>query len=63
MHRDLTSSKEKRNKKKKIKLVELTEDDPIFKSGFIISSPTIRIRKIKNTRVKGNEEKNKKKAG
>ena len=26
----------------KVKWVELTEDDPIFRSGFIISSPFIR---------------------
>ena len=29
----------------KVKWVELTEDDPIFRSGFIISSPNIRIPK------------------
>ena len=26
----------------KIKWIELTEDDPIFKRGFIISSPNIK---------------------
>ena len=26
----------------KIKWIELTEDDPIFKRGFVISSPNIR---------------------
>ena len=26
----------------KIKWLELTEDDPIFKRGFVISSPNIR---------------------
>ena len=26
----------------KVKWIELTEDDPIFRSGFIISSPNIR---------------------
>ena len=26
----------------KIKWIELTPDDPIFKKGFVISSPTIR---------------------
>ena len=31
-------------KKKKIKWVELKEDDPIFKGGFIISNPKIDIR-------------------
>ena len=29
----------------KVKWVELTENDPIFRSGFIISSPNIRIPK------------------
>lgn len=40
----------------KVKWVELTEDDPIFNQGFIISSPNKKTRKkeIKN-------EKNKKK--
>ena len=32
--------------KMKIKWVELTEDDPIFKRGFVISSPNIRSLKI-----------------
>ena len=31
-------------KKEKIKWVELKEDDPIFKGGFIISNPKIDIR-------------------
>ena len=31
----------------KVKWIELTEDDPIFRSGFIISSPNIRIPKKK----------------
>ena len=44
----------------KIKWVELTEDDPIFKSGFIISSPTIRMPRKKGMSVKGNKGKNKK---
>ena len=29
----------------KVKWVELTEDDPIFNQGFIISSPNIKIPK------------------
>ena len=32
-------------KKMKIKWVELTEDDPIFNRGFIISSPKLKIPK------------------
>ncbi len=32
--------------KMKIKWLELTEDDPIFKRGFVISSPNIRSLKI-----------------
>ena len=28
-------------KKKKVKWVELTEDDPIFRQGFIISNPSL----------------------
>ena len=43
----------------KIKWVELTEDDPIFKSGFIISSPTARNPQKKVTSVKINKEKDK----
>ena len=43
----------------KIKWVELTEDDPIFKSGFIISSPTVRNPQKKVTSVKMNKEKDK----
>ena len=31
----------------KIKWIELTEDDPIFKRGFVISSPNIRSSKKK----------------
>ena len=34
----------KMRKKEKIKWVELKEDDPIFKGGFIISNPKIDIR-------------------
>ena len=41
-------------KKEKIKWVELKEDDPIFKGGFIISNPKMEIgapdkKKIKKT--------------
>ena len=44
----------------KIKWVELTEDDPIFKSGFVISSPTRRMPKKKGMSIEGNKGKNKK---
>ena len=41
----------------KIKWVELTEDDPIFKKGFIVSTPKINpVRKAK----KKNRQKSKK---
>ena len=37
----------------KIKWVELTEDDPIFKKGFIVSTPKINpVRKEKKRTVK-----------
>ena len=39
----------------KIKWVELKEDDPIFKRGFIISSPNIR--NLKKVAKNENQEK------
>ena len=39
-------------KKEKIKWVELKEDDPIFKGGFIISNPKIDIRAPDKKRLK-----------
>ena len=39
-------------KKKKIKWVELKEDDPIFKGGFIISNPKMDIRAPDKKRIK-----------
>ena len=41
-HWALTLLTKKRRIKIKIKWIELTEDDPIFKRGFVISSPNIR---------------------
>ena len=45
----------------KIKWVELTEDDPIFKKGFIVSAPKINpVRKEKKRtgkKVKNNKRK------
>ena len=49
----------------KIKWVELKEDDPIFKSGFIISSPNVRnlkkAVKNENTEKEIKSKRNKKK--
>ena len=39
-------------KKEKIKWVELTEDDPVFKGGFIISNPKMDIRTPDKKRIK-----------
>ena len=39
-------------KKEKIKWVELKEDDPIFKGGFIISNPKIGIRAPDKKKIK-----------
>ena len=39
----------------KIKWIELTEDDPIFKRGFVISSPN-----IKSFKKEVHDDKNKK---
>ena len=45
----------------KYKLVELKEDDPIFKRGFIISSPNIRnLKKLLRTKNKEKEIKSRK---
>ena len=41
-------------KKEKIKWVELKEDDPIFKGGFIISNPKRDIRAPDQKRIKKN---------
>ena len=46
----------KRRKKMQVKWVELTEDDPIFRRGFIISSPFIRTPKNKVTDDKQKKE-------
>ena len=49
----------------KYKLVELKEDDPIFKGGFIISSPNVRnlkkVVKYENTEKEIKSKRNKKK--
>ena len=41
-----------RNKKMKIKWEELTEDDPIFRQGFIISNPSLRHGKNQKSDIK-----------
>ena len=61
-----TSSADKRSKEMKIKWVEPKEDDPVFKSGFIISpmkkqSPKKISKSLNKRRVKRKEEENKKK--
>ena len=56
-----------RKKKKRIKMknkwVELNEDDPIFKKGFIVSTPKINPVRKEKKRTGKKVKKNKRKGG